>query len=117
MAKIASASPIEQSVAHLIRLLIEYTQKLGGLTTELSAIAGRGRKLHLEMDPEYVTWRRDALIKRFNGLKPAIEDLARRSSGFIENSAMDETVRIELRLRVSELESMIYAMKRALEHA
>jgi hypothetical protein len=49
------------------------------------------------------------LEEEFQNLKPALSDLARQASQYVEHGDLDAATRIELRLRLAEFESALKA--------
>src|SRR5262245_32689901 len=84
----------DEKALHLVQLLREYSEKLRNFQSSSSSERARS-------NPEYNRLDVDRFMRR---MFPAIKELSGMSSQFIEYGSVDDVTRIELRLRLVELE-------------
>ena len=83
----------------LIRLLKEYAGKLEGLAAE------RHRRATV---PPYGDW--SELKRRVQAMRPALLNVTREASGQAEQGDVRDLARLELRLRLAEVEELLQAL-------
>lgn len=107
MAKLKANGIIDvgESTTNAVGLMREYTKKLNAIAESSRAwinyIADEGSfpESHHSLPTEMVT--------TLDYLKPAISDLARHVSGIIEHGRVEGLEKIQLRIRLAELESAL----------
>ena len=113
MAKSYSRSETEG----LIRLLGEYASKLDQLANELRSIAmERTRLKDLPRSPMSELKDKEAMAMRMKAfrLTNTVNEVARRASALVEHVVEDEIVKLELTLRIADVEaSSQYAQQMA----
>ena len=93
-------------VDRVLRLLVVYRRKLEraiGEYSDLPAIGNQAGVANPTRSPAHVEPHR----KRFRPLRPAVLKLARYASGLIENARIPQLDKIELQLRLAELEAAL----------
>jgi hypothetical protein len=93
-------------VDRVLRLLILYRNKLRRAITDYQALPPINNQGHV---PNPI---RDVALaephrKRFRPLQPAVRKLAQYASGLIENARIPQLDKIELQLRLAELEAAL----------
>ena len=95
----------QAGVERVVRLLRVYRNKLVHLISEYEITPDK---------PAMVTFpskqkKNQATVKQFRPLRPAVTRLARYASGLIENTTLSEIDKIELQLRLVEMEAALDA--------
>jgi hypothetical protein len=109
----------EAAARSLLPLLREYSPKLSDLSVRLAELWDVWRssstvrlRVGLEREPTSAEWK--ALADLFRNLRPAATELAREVSPLVEHADLDGTTRLELRLRLAELENAINSVDKML---
>jgi hypothetical protein len=88
-----------------LALLREYTEKLDSLADRVQELALRTADDCSERQKQIQRQQKDILEHRIDRLAVATEGLVRRISQLVEHGNVDEDSRLELRLRLAELEA------------
>jgi hypothetical protein len=119
-----SADLFDAPTARLIDLLREYTGKLGKLTAQAndiplaiqkawSQVGGNGGVRDIEASVEALQTEFSSLQLSINKLVPVVQELARYTSQMVEHAGLPLLGKLELRLRLAELEAACTVAQRA----
>jgi hypothetical protein len=100
----ASEAEIAEKAVECVRLLQEYTEKMGGWNESARALAARVETEKATPD-ELREWA--SMSDRFDRIYPGFQDLSGIASGLIEQSRVEYLLRTELRLRLAEFENAL----------
>jgi len=108
----STATEIPEAVI-MARRLIKLSKEFAN---RLNAYKGQAYDL---LDPKMDPHRRNIQVRDLWGyaanVRPAAEQLIRQASQFVEHGAVDGATRIELRLRLAELEHALASMTAAVQ--
>lgn len=94
----------------LIPLLREYTESLNARIAEVQQTANRMHEFGSNEQYEFASALLRAAMKRCSRMEDAVGNLARRASQLLEHGRFDrEDDRVELELRLADLESTLIA--------
>jgi len=106
MSTVVEVPEATEAAKQLVQLSKEYTQKLKDLKESAYSIPLKGvdvksngpRALRVKDVKSYLQY-----------LRPAAEQLARQASQLVQHGAINDTTRLELRLRLAELEHALFS--------
>lgn len=108
-----------------VPLMQEYTKRLQDLVADaddvrqaLVKLSSRDNRLDpqlAELEFQYLNSRTELIKERFQHLRPPVEDLDRHVSQMIEHGHLEANIdRVELKLRLTDLELALFAAERLL---
>jgi TATA-binding protein-associated factor Taf7 len=106
MSEVVARRPRKEQKPNLVELIKEYVDRLQALMERAEKAHSAQRESKLAREELFL------LQKHYRRLAPAIKDLSRYVSQLIEHGSVDELVRLELQLRLADLEHGLMAADR-----